>query len=130
MSVDFIGDFLTIVRNGFLASKASVGAEYSNMRFAIAKILEDEGYIARVLTDEQDGRKKLKVILKYVRGESVIHEIKRMSTPGLRCYVGTGKIKPVISGLGISILTTSKGVVSNKQAKKLNVGGELICTVW
>ena len=79
---------------------------------------------------KQDSRKYIKVFLKYVDGESVIHEIKRISPPGRRDYKTAADVKPVIGGLGLSILTTSKGIISHKQAKELGIGGEVICTVW
>jgi len=132
MSVDSIADFITIIRNGIMVSKHFVVAPYSNMRYSIAQILKDEGFIHdfAILNAESDATKSLKVILKYVDGESVIHEIQRVSTPGRRVYVGRKNIKPVIGQLGISILTTNRGLIVNKQAKKFNVGGEVICTVW
>ena len=131
MSVDTIGDFLTIIRNGLMVSKSHVVAPYSRIKFEIASILKAEGFIRDFVTlDEPDGKKKLKVVLKYVKGESVIHEITRVSTPGRRRYAGITGIKPVIGGLGLSIISTSRGIVSNHQAKQLNVGGEVICTVW
>ena len=130
MSVDSIGDFLTIIRNGVLASKRSIVAPYSRLKFEIAQILKDEGFIKDAVVEEEDNKKYLKVLLKYVRGESVIHEITRKSTPGLRKYVAHDAIKPVIGGLGISIVTTNQGVMTNKQARARNVGGELLCTVW
>lgn len=131
MSIDAIGNFLTIIRNGIMASKPVVVAPYSTMRFAIGTILKDEGFIkdCQMLTD-QTGKKNVKLVLKYTDGESVIHEIKRISTPGRRCYESIGSIKPVIGGLGIAILSTNRGVLTHKQAKKLSVGGEVICTIW
>lgn len=130
MSIDFIGDFLTVIRNGVLLSKPVVRAPHSNMRFAVATILKDEGFVRDVVVEEIEARKYIKVLLKYVEGESVIHEIKRMSTPGSRKYVKKDAIKPVIGGLGISILTTGRGIVSHKKAKEYGVGDEIICTVW
>ena len=130
MSVDFIGDFLTIIRNGLHAAKPFIETNHSNMRFAVAQILEQEGFIRGIEVYEQDGKKRLKVTLKYFEGESVIHEIKRISKLGRRFYVGAQDIKPVVNKLGISILTTNQGVISDKQARKLGVGGEIICTVW
>ncbi len=130
MSIDAIGNFLTIVRNGIMASKSFVLAPYSGMRLAIAKILKEEGFIRDFLVIDQDNRKAIKVVLKYVDGESVIHELTRCSTPGRRQYVNVGAIKPVIGGLGISILTTNRGVISDRKAKELAVGGEILCTVW
>lgn len=132
MSVDSIADFLTIIRNGVMASKSFVTAPYSKMRLSIAQILKDEGFITDfvVLNADSDAKKTLKVVLKYVDGEAVIHEIQRVSKPGRRVYAGNKEIKPVIGQLGISILTTSRGVIANQKAKKLSVGGEVICTVW
>ena len=131
MSKDMIGDFLTIIRNGIKASKRHVVAPHSNLRVEVAKILKDEGFIKDVVVEEIDSVKKsIKISLKYVDGESVIHEIDRVSKPGKRFYARVGEIKPVIGGLGISILTTSKGILTDKKAKELLIGGELICTVW
>lgn len=132
MSVDSIADFLTIIRNGVMVSKTFVTAPYSKMRYSIAQILKDEGFITDfvVMNTDSDAKKILKVVLKYVDGEAVIHEIQRISKPGRRVYANSKEIKPVIGQLGISILTTSRGVIANQKAKKLSVGGEVICTVW
>ena len=132
MSVDSIADFLTIIRNGVMISKSSVMAPYSKMRQSIAQILKDEGFIHDfiIVNTDADVKKFLKINLKYVDGESVIHEIQRVSKPGRRVYVGSQNIKPVIGKLGLSILTTNRGIMANKEAKKLSVGGEVICTVW
>ncbi len=132
MSIDAIGNFLTVIRNGIMASKPSVLTPYSKMRAEIARILKEEGFIRdfAIVNDESSVHKSLKVLLKYVDGESVIHEIVRISKPSRRQYTAITQIKPVIGGLGISILTTSRGLVSNKQAKELKVGGEVLCTVW
>ena len=131
MSIDTIGDFLTIIRNGLMVSKAFVVAPYSKSKFEIAKILQEEGFIKDCVVLEDDSDKRaIKVFLKYVNNESVIHEITRASKPGRRYYTGVTKIKPVIGGLGLSILSTNRGIISNKKAKELNVGGEVICTVW
>ncbi|MCX5922247.1 MAG: 30S ribosomal protein S8 [Candidatus Dependentiae bacterium] len=131
MSIDSIGNFLTIIRNGLLVSKPFVLAPYAKMRDAIAQILKEEGFIRDfVVETDEAGKKSIKVLFKYVDGESVIHEITRISKPSRRFYTGASTIKPVISGLGLSILTTSKGVISHKTAESLSVGGEVICTVW
>ncbi len=132
MSIDSIGDFLTIIRNGVMVAKPFVLAPYSQLKFAVAQILKDEGFIKDVelLEDEQQKLKKIKIILKYVDSESVIHKITRISRPGRRQYFGVKKIKPVIGKLGLSILSTNQGVITHKQAKKLGVGGEVICNVW
>ena len=130
MSVDAIGDFLTIIRNGLMVSKKTVQAPYSVMRFTIAKLLKEHGYIKDVVVEGEGSDKTLKLFLKYVRGESVIHEIKRISKPSGRVYAGIKNVKPVIGNLGITILSTNQGLVASTEAKKLNVGGEIICTVW
>jgi len=131
MSVDSVGDFLTIIRNGVLVAKPFVLAPHSLQRQAIAQILKQEGFIKDFAEKIDDtGKKTLKVYLKYVDGESVIHEIKRVSKLGKRIYKNVRSIEPVIGGLGLSILSTDRGLVSHKDAKKLNVGGEVICSVW
>lgn len=130
MSMDPIADFLTIIRNGVMVAKPFVVVNYSKMKNSISDILKKEGFIRDVRSYEEDGKKFLKIVLKYVDGESVIHEIKRMSTPGRRKYVGFKDIRPVVGNLGISIITTNLGVISQKQAKRSTVGGELLCTVW
>ena len=130
MSQDSIGDFLTIIRNGIMRSKPFVLAPFSSVKFDVAKILEQEGFVKGIQVVEEDNKKKLRVDLKYVDGESVIHSLKRISKPGLRQYKSFTELKPVIGGLGVSILTTSKGFMTDKQAKQLAVGGEVVCTVW
>lgn len=136
MSADTIGDFLTIIRNGLMRSKPFIVAPYSTLREAIVRILKEEGFIRDYsIEGEEGGKKSIKLVLKYVGSESVIHEIDRVSKPGRRQYAkakkkGARGIRPVVGGLGLSILTTNKGVISNKKAKELGVGGEVICTVW
>ncbi|MCX5925287.1 MAG: 30S ribosomal protein S8 [Candidatus Dependentiae bacterium] len=130
MSMDPIADFLTIIRNGVMVAKPFVVINYSKMKNSISQILKNEGFIRDFQAYDKDGKKFLKLVLKYVDGESVIHEITRISTPGRRKYVGCKEIRPVVGNLGISIITTNQGVLSQKQAKKSTVGGELLCTVW
>lgn len=131
MSKDVIADFLTVIRNGIMRSKQSVTTSYSKIRYEIARILKEEGFVTDVITvEEQDKQKEIKVVLKYVDGESVIHEVKRISKPSRRIYAHVNEVKPVIGGLGVSILTTNKGIMTDKTAKQQRVGGELICTVW
>jgi small subunit ribosomal protein S8 len=131
MSVDTIGNFLTIIRNGVLASKREVTSAYSRLKYQIAQILKQEGFIKDVIVFEDEKKHKyIKIVLKYVGGESAIHEITRISTPGRRVYETVAHLKPVIGGLGVAILTTNCGVITDKQAKQLTVGGEVICTVW
>ncbi len=131
MSVDTIGNFLTIIRNGIAVSKGNIRAPHSRVNHQIATILKQEGFIRDFAVEQDDTAAKiLRVDLKYVDGESVIHDLQRISTPGCRVYRGIVNLNPVIGGLGISILTTSKGIMTDKEAKQNMVGGEVICTVW
>jgi small subunit ribosomal protein S8 len=130
VSKDVIADFLTIIRNGVSRSKPFVEIEYSRLRYEIAQILKQEGFVSDVLLEEKDDAKLIKIVLKYVQGESAIHEIVRVSKPSRRVYTSINRIKPVIGGLGVNILTTSKGVMTDKVARQNRVGGELICTIW
>jgi len=131
MSVDTVGDFLTAIRNSLMVSKRTVTVPLSNMRLGIATVLKDEGYIRSFKQiDGERGRKFLEITLKYVDGESVIHSIKRISKPGRRYYEGSRVITSVIGGLGISILSTNKGIVTDLHAKKLSLGGEVLCHIW
>ncbi len=131
MSIDAIGDFLTIIRNGLMASKRTVVAPYSKIKFEIVKILKNEGFIKDFeLVESQSPKKEIKIFLKYVDGESVIHELVRESKPSRRIYGKSSQLKFVIGKLGISIVTTNKGIMTNKEAKQLAVGGEVICSVW
>lgn len=128
--MDVIGDFLTIIRNGIAVSRLSVTVPYSKLKNSIVDILKNEGFIKDFSIEAEGTKKSLRIFLKYVDGESVIHEISRVSKPGRRMYRGFNDLKPVVGGLGVSILTTSHGVLTNKQAKARSVGGEVICTVW
>jgi small subunit ribosomal protein S8 len=128
--MDVIADFLTIIRNGIAVSRLSVTVPYSKLKNSIVDILKNEGFIKDFSIEANGAKKTLRIFLKYVDGESVIHEISRVSKPGRRMYRGFIDLKPVVGGLGVSILTTSHGVLTNKQAKARSVGGEVICTVW
>lgn len=127
---DPIADMLTRIRNGIHANKASVEVPNSKIKESIARILKDEGFI-RNYNVEQDGKQGvLTITLKYTEnGESVIHSLVRKSTPGRRFYVSAESLRPVLNNIGIWILSTSKGVITNKAAKKENVGGELLCEI-
>jgi len=129
---DPIADFLTRIRNGFLAKKRWVDVPSSSLKKRIALVLKEEKYIKDFLFISGDSNKEsIRVFLKYdYQGKPVIENIKRVSRPGLRVYVGAGEAPRVLDGLGISILSTSKGVLSNKKAKQLGVGGELLCEVY
>jgi small subunit ribosomal protein S8 len=130
MSVDTIANCLTIIRNGASATKLSVEVPYSRLKQTILEILKSEGFIKDFVVQEDANIKTLKIFLKYVDGESVIHEITRISKPGRRVYEGSKTIEPVIGNLGISILSTNRGLITDKEAKKLGVGGEVICSIW
>ena len=128
---DTIGDFLTIIRNASSARKDVCVAQHSKMRAAISALLKQEGYIHDVTEGEDKrGFKTLEITLKFVGNTPAITGIERHSKPGRRLYYGVREIPRVLGGLGVAILTTSKGVVRAREARKLGVGGELICKVW
>ena len=129
---DPISDFLTRIRNGLSAKKRWVDIPSSALKKRISLVLKEEKYVNDFMFINKDHNQELiRVFLKYdYNGEPVIENIKRVSKPGLRVYVGAGQAPRVLDGLGISILTTSKGVLSNKKANKLGVGGEIICEVY
>ena len=129
--VDPIGDMLTRIRNGQMRSLDKINIPYSNFRLKILEVLKNEGYIIDFKTDKSDENKKLiKVDLKYYEGRPVIREIKRISKPGRRVYSRADSIPRVHNGLGLAILSTSKGVMSDSEAIKNNLGGEIICRVF
>ena len=129
---DPIADMLTRIRNANTAKHDTVDVPASKMKIAIADILVDEGYIAKYDLVEDGSFKTLHITLKYGvdKNEKVISGIKRISKPGLRVYANTEDIPRVLRGLGIAILSTNKGVVTDKEARKLGVGGEVLCFVW
>ncbi len=127
---DTIADMLTRVRNAHRASLATVEMPHSKMRESIARILQREGYIADCAVEGAVAKKKLKLKLKYQGRKAVIEGLKRVSKPGLRRYSGATEIPRVLNGMGISIVSTSKGVMTGVEARKQNLGGELLCMVW
>lgn len=137
MSVsDPIADMLTRIRNAVMAEHPHVAMPSSKMKVAIAKILNQEGFIGDYEVEDgiKEGFKTLKIQLKYV-GEHrekrpVINHLERVSLPGQRIYTGKDDIPQVLSGMGISIITTSKGVMTGREARKLGIGGEVVCNVW
>ncbi len=129
MAIDPISDMLTIIRNGIKARLYSVEVPASNLKGEIARVMKDAGFIADCVTTSAFP-KKLVITLKYTaKAVPAITEIKRVSKPGLRRYVAVGEIPAVLDGMGLAILSTSKGVMSGVEAKKQKLGGELICTV-
>ena len=124
--VDPIADMLTRIRNAHGAYHKTVSIPGSKIKTAIAGILKDEGYITDFASEDNE----INVTLKYVDGKALISGMKKISTPGRRVFVGVEDIPSVLNGLGICILSTSKGVVDGVKAKELNVGGELLCEIW
>lgn len=128
---DLVSNYLTRVRNAILAGKETVsGIPSSKILEEISRVLKEEGYICDYRVNELDGKKTIAVDLKYYRNKSVISNIERVSTAGRRVYSQSKEIPFVREGLGISIVTTSKGVMTDAKARELNVGGEIICRVW
>jgi small subunit ribosomal protein S8 len=132
MYSDPIADFLTRVRNAISAGHRVVEIPASNLKKEMTKILFDQGYILSYKFNENKVQGTIKIALKYDRDtkESVIRKIQRVSTPGLRKYVSSTEMPRVLNGLGIAIVSTSKGVMTNKRAKQENVGGEVLCYVY
>ncbi|MEL1223754.1 MAG: 30S ribosomal protein S8 [Candidatus Neomarinimicrobiota bacterium] len=129
---DPIADFLTRIRNGLAAKKRWVDIPSSALKKRISLVLKEEKFINDFFFITSDGNKEtIRIFLKYdYNGDPVIENIKRVSKPGLRVYVGAGEAPRVLDGLGVSIISTSKGVLSSKKAKQLGVGGELLCEVF
>ena len=126
---DPIGDFLTRIRNGQMARKKTITSPSSTVRANIAAVLKDEGYIADFAVATEGKKKTITVTLKYYQGKPVIERIDRISTPSLRVYKGKTEVPKVLGGLGIAILTTPQGVLSDKKARAAGIGGEVICVV-
>ena len=128
---DPIADMLTRIRNALTVKKETVEVPVSNMKKAIANILLEEGYIKDVKIEEGEKCANLVLTLKYTENkQSVIGGLKRVSKPGLRMYSGAQEMPKVLGGFGIAIISTNKGIMTNKQAKAQNVGGEVLCYVW
>ncbi len=126
---DPIADMLTRIRNAQLAEKLSVSVPASRVKASIAQVLKDEGYIEDFKLREEDGKASLEIALKYYAGEPVIEKIERVSRPGLRIYKGRDDIPKIMNGLGIAIVSTSKGVMTDRKARASGIGGEVLCIV-
>ena len=126
---DPISDMLTRIRNGQKARKVAVSMPASKQKEAVAKVLESEGYITGYAIDGEGATKELTVELKYFEGQPVIEKIQRASRPGLRVYRGKDGLPKVLGGLGVAIVSTSAGVMSDRQAREKGIGGEVICIV-
>jgi small subunit ribosomal protein S8 len=129
MMTDPIADMLTRIRNALSAGKLNVNMPDSKQKRAIAQVLKDEGFIADFAQAEADAKPILNIDLKYYEGKPVIENIKRISRPGLRIYKGKNELPKVMGGLGVAIVSTSKGLMSDRAARKAGFGGEILCTV-
>ena len=128
---DPLGDMLTRIRNAAMRNKTSVRSPSSKMRVRVLEVLRDEGFIRGFeVVDSGDGKPEVEIALKYHEGAPVIRELKRVSKPGRRYYSGVATMPQVRNGLGVSIVSTSKGVMSDAKARAENVGGEVLCTVF
>ena len=130
MVTDPIADMLTRIRNAILAHHDSVQMPLSKAKLSVAKILKDEGFVTDYSVLKEGSFRVIKIVLKYADNQSVISGLERVSKPGLRVYVGRGEIPRVYGGLGIAILSTSKGLMVGQEAHRQNIGGELLCYVW
>jgi len=128
---DPIADFLTIIRNGVRAKKEKVTTRASNVTLKIADILKQEGFINNFKLIEESGKRSIRIHLRYFKNtQPAIKSLERISKPGIHYYVGTKEIPRTLGGLGVTILSTSKGMLTDRQAREINVGGEVICKVW
>jgi len=131
MITDPIADLLTRIRNGVRARHSRVDLPASKLKVEVARILKEEGYLANFKVAEEKGRKTLRLFLRYTPDRrSVITDLRRVSRPGSRRYTGKAGIRPVVGGMGISILSTPRGVMTGQTARKQGVGGEVLCEVW
>ena len=128
--IDPISDMLTRIRNANRALLPTVEIPHSKVKENIAQILKKEGYVADIAVEGKTARKTLKLKLKYQGKKGVIEDLRRISTPGLRQYVGATEIPRVLGGLGVAVISTPEGVMTGTQARKKNLGGELLCYVW
>ncbi|MCC7080370.1 MAG: 30S ribosomal protein S8 [Burkholderiales bacterium] len=126
---DPIADMLTRIRNAQMSEKPSTAMASSKLKVAIAKVLKDEGYIDDFAVTDVDGKPRLEIGLKYYAGRPVIEKIERVSTPGLRVYRAAKAVPRVMNGLGVAIVSTSKGVMTDRKARGLGIGGEVLCVV-
>ena len=127
---DPLSDMLTRIRNAQMAGKTGVEMPGSKLKAAVAQVLKDEGYIAEFSASSEEGKPRLAIELKYYEGKPVIAEIDRISRPGLRKYSGKGELPTVRAGLGVAIVSTSQGVMTDRAARAAGVGGEVLCTVF
>lgn len=127
---DPIADMLTRIRNAVAIRKPEVIMPLSKVKFSIAKLLEAEGYVASVDKVKEANFDKLKIVLKYEDEKPAISHLKRISKPGQKIYINSKEIPTVLNGYGLAVLSTSKGIMTDRQAKAANIGGELMCEIW
>ena len=131
MTTDPIADLLTRIRNATRAKHPRIEMPSSKLKLEITRILKEEGYLANYKVVDEKGKKNLRIFLRYTPDRrSVITDLKRVSRPGSRRYVGKFEIRPVVGGMGISIVSTPRGVMTGQSARKVGIGGELLCEVW
>lgn len=128
--MDPISNMLTIIRNAQTVQKSEVLVSFSNVNYKMAKILEKYGFVEKVEKRGRAAKKNIKITLKYDNGKPEITGLKRISKPGHRIYASSKEIKPVRGGFGIAIISTSRGIMTNKQAKQKKLGGEIIAEIW
>jgi small subunit ribosomal protein S8 len=126
---DPIADFLTRIRNGQAAGKSEVSMPSSKIKLAMAQVLKDQGYIDECDVSTEDGKSSLRISLKYYQGRPVIDRIERVSKPGLRVYRGKDELPAILGGLGVAIISTSRGVMTDREARAAGHGGEVLCIV-
>ncbi len=127
---DPLADMLTRIRNAQMAKKPSVSVPSSKLKIAVVDVLKKEGYVAGYGVIEKDGKASLEIALKYFQGRPVIEDLSRVSRPGLRVYKGVDELPKVKGGLGVAIITNSKGVMADREARAAGLGGEVLCTVF
>jgi len=127
---DPIADMLTIIRNGYAARKSEVTIPFSTVKKSLGEKLKSLGYLEKIDEEKMDSKRMLKVALRYEKGKPEIEGLKRVSKPGLRVYRNRNELKSVYGGLGHAIVSTNQGLLTDKEAKRKQVGGEIICEVW
>jgi small subunit ribosomal protein S8 len=127
---DPIADYLTQIRNAYAANHSDVSSNYSKVKHEIARILSDAGYVGGIEIVGEKPHQKITLALRYLDGQPLVTHIKRISTPSVRVYSGKTHIPKALSGRGMTVLTTSRGIMSDKEARKLGVGGEVIFQIW
>ena len=127
---DPVGDMIAQIKNASMAKNERVELPHSRMKEVVAAVLVAQGYLASLETTGEAPKRTLRLGIKYHHGEPAIRDIKRISKPGLRWYVPSNKIPNVVGGMGIAIVSTSQGVMTGNEARKLGIGGEVLCTVW